>query len=232
MNTYRWAWGLWWTPVAAFGVAMSVTGLPSAALALLAVLGSGAGLVTLRIHTDRADDVCASRKRNGFVSAATARATLGAYMLLALPGLATFIGGFSLLLGLLAVITSPCFLRRVIDARKPAGAAGSLPDKRPRALPALSDEAVGTDPPEIVQEASFEDLLRTWRTTYLPVKLATDAASLDSLSILRRRCLDELERRDPTALNAWLRSGPQASSDPTYGFRRSRHRSQHPKGRL
>jgi hypothetical protein len=35
---------------------------------------------------------------------------------------------------------------------------------------------------------------------------------------LRQRCLDELERRDASALLAWLGSDPAVSSDPTTYF--------------
>lgn len=220
MNTYRWAWALWWTPVAAFGVAMSVTSLPPTAAVLLAVFGAGIGLGTLRINTNRGDGYGASQKRNGFISAA-ARAGVCAYMLLGLSGLAAVIGGPTLLLGLLAVITSPCFIQRVISAREPAQAAPALPDERPLTLSTPIRETVGTHLPGSVQELSCEDLRRTWRTTYLPVKLAVDAASLDTLSALRRTCLDELERRDPTAFNAWLNSRPQASGTPETFLKKS-----------
>ncbi|MEU4196842.1 hypothetical protein AB0E69_33415 [Kribbella sp. NPDC026611] len=32
----------------------------------------------------------------------------------------------------------------------------------------------------------------------------------------RQRCLDELERRDPEGLNAWLGSTASAAGDPSY----------------
>lgn len=221
MNTYRWAWALLWTPVLAFGVAMSATGLLPAAVVLLAGCGAGIGLGTFRVNPDRGDESGASQKRNGFVYAATVRAGEGAYIALALPGLAAFLGGLTLLLGLFAFITSPWLLERVVSARQPAETAPELSDERPRALSTLSGEAVGTGLSGSVQEVSCEDLFRTWRTTYLPVKLATDEASLESLSALRRTCLDELERRDPAAVSAWLNSGPQASGTPEKFLKRT-----------
>ncbi|GAB3555753.1 hypothetical protein GCM10027404_33080 [Arthrobacter tumbae] len=67
---------------------------------------------------------------------------------------------------------------------------------------------------ESLHELSDAGLCRAWRTTYLPVREASDAATLEQLYLFCQSCLDELERRNAHALNAWLNAGARASGNP------------------
>jgi hypothetical protein len=67
-------------------------------------------------------------------------------------------------------------------------------------------------------------LCATWQRSYHHLGEVADEAALDALLDLRRRCLDEFERRDPAGTARWLASEPRpAGTGP--------HRHVHP-GRL
>ena len=59
-----------------------------------------------------------------------------------------------------------------------------------------------------------EQLCTQWHDTYLP--LQGPLSPRDAIGIVqqRQRCLDELERRHPEGLRAWLGSSAWASSSP------------------
>lgn len=59
-----------------------------------------------------------------------------------------------------------------------------------------------------------EALSRAWRASYRLVERARDPEYVARLADLRRRYLDELERRDPGGFRRWLESGARAGSDP------------------
>ncbi|HEY0813313.1 MAG TPA: hypothetical protein VGE11_08510 [Pseudonocardia sp.] len=50
-------------------------------------------------------------------------------------------------------------------------------------------------------------LARAWRTSYNDLVAARDALTLSRVCSLRRRQLDEIERRDPTGFHRWINSG-------------------------
>lgn len=216
MTIYQSAWMLSWTVVAASGVALSITGLPVAVLIILAVFGSGAGLLTQRISRTRGNGTGADRKLDRLVPSAGARAGAGACFLLALSGLSTFIGSLALLLAVIAVITSPWVIHflAVRFAKGTTPAAPPLQDDEAPTESILRRETVDMDLASSMKAQSYESLCRTWRTTYLPVRLTADPVSLEKLLTLRRACLDELERRDPTAFRSWFHSQPRASGSP------------------
>jgi len=61
------------------------------------------------------------------------------------------------------------------------------------------------------------ELCRTWQMTYPRLQRATSPAEIDHLTELRRRCLAQLERRDPVAFGRWLPTA-RAASDPAAYF--------------
>jgi len=102
--------------------------------------------------------------------------------------------------------TTPRVLRRI--------GGGSAP--RPsRPAPPVREEVAGTvlppDPRYSLAELDDDALCRLWRYTYWQLDLQTTEAGVLELVALRQACLDELERRDPSALRAWLFSGERAS---------------------
>jgi hypothetical protein len=58
------------------------------------------------------------------------------------------------------------------------------------------------------------ELCRAWVASFGLLESVPDSAALERVVVLRQCYLDELERRDPAALAAWLHSGARASSSP------------------
>jgi hypothetical protein len=128
-------------------------------------------------------------------------------------------------LGLLVVMTaalsSPVVVRRVIrSARRPTRAA-PIRDAAdpPRAAPRPADEdadALLTQPEAMGPLKGLDDwqLCRLWRESFWVLRKPPSPLTALCLVALREACLDELERRDATALHAWLDSGARASSGP------------------
>ena len=57
-------------------------------------------------------------------------------------------------------------------------------------------------------------LCRLWRDSFWLVRQPSSPGRMLCRVALREACLDELERRDAVALQAWLDSGARASSGP------------------
>jgi hypothetical protein len=57
-------------------------------------------------------------------------------------------------------------------------------------------------------------LCRTWRESFKDVESASSPVSWIGAVEQRRRCLDELQRRSPEGVAAWLASGASAAGDP------------------
>jgi len=197
-------WTHVWCVVAACGVGLAMLAW-SPALAVVAVLllTFGTGLVLLVVWgaTDRLrpDDRIPWRRL-------TPHALGGGAGLVTFFVLAGTSPPLALLCLLLCVLTTPRVLRRI--------GGGSAP--RPsRPAPPVREEVAGTvlppDPRYSLAELDDDALCRLWRYTYWQLDLQTTEAGVLELVALRQACLDELERRDPSALRAWLFSGARAS---------------------
>jgi hypothetical protein len=111
--------------------------------------------------------------------------------ILALAGLAFALGPVVLLLLVLPLlITSPPAVRWYRDS-----------PSRPGDL----DESATTT----------AQLCQQWHDTFEDLHQATSPAAQLRIVTARQRCLDELERRDPDGLNAWLSSTASPAGDPT-----------------
>jgi hypothetical protein len=62
---------------------------------------------------------------------------------------------------------------------------------------------------------STAELCRQWQATYSSLRDASTPAARLRIVEIRQRCLDELERRDPAGLSAWLASTASAGGDPS-----------------
>jgi hypothetical protein len=69
---------------------------------------------------------------------------------------------------------------------------------------------------------STSELCREWHETYLLLRQATKPTAQLRIVMARQRCLDELERRDPDGLHAWLASTASADGDPRRFLSKSR----------
>jgi MFS family permease len=75
-----------------------------------------------------------------------------------------------------------------------------------------SSSSVG-DPGPIDRETG--ELCREWQHSYEALRQATTPTAQLRVVMARQRCLDELERRDPEGIHAWLSSTASAAGDPT-----------------
>lgn len=112
--------------------------------------------------------------------------------LLAIAGLGFALGVVVLPLVLALVITSPPVVRWYGDSLS-------------RPQPGELDESA----------TSTAQLCRQWHDSFEDLQKAPTPAARLRIVTSRQRCLDELERRDPDGLNAWLSSIASAAGDPS-----------------
>ena len=201
-------WTNAWSVAAACGVGLATWAWsPVAALAAVLTASFCAGLLTLTVWS-----VSDSLRPDGGVPwrRLVPRALAAGAGVVTFLVLAEWSASLALLCLGLCCLPSPAVLRRV---RR------SSPDRS-----SASRQAVGThvadpvprrpDGPAWVRELGDEELCRLWRATYWQLGRQTSEAGLLDLVVLRQAFLDELERRDPAALQAWLSSGARASGGP------------------
>jgi hypothetical protein len=203
--------------VFAFGVCLAVLEWSAAAtlvMLLIACCFSVAGRLVVWSATDRLPaDGRVSWRRLAPRSLATGAGLVTLFVLAeSSPPLA--------LLGvLLFVSTCPALLRRVRGDRLPR------PGRPTHPVPTRVSGPVRPRPGVRVAFTELDDeaLCRLWRRTYWQLQLDATATELLDLVALRQACLDELERRNPTALRAWLSSGARASGGPERFWSRREH---------
>jgi hypothetical protein len=113
----------------------------------------------------------------------------------------------ALALVLLAVVTSPATLS-LLHGRGPATPSAAPP---PIEYLPQAPGPVGASP---IADMDTHELCHEWRRTYLALQAARFPSA--SLRIVSRRqlLLDEIERRNPAAMSAWLASGARAAGGP------------------
>lgn len=86
-----------------------------------------------------------------------------------------------------------------------------------RWLDPAADDQNPTPPvgnPAELAELTDRDLCGMWRRSYLQLRRAPEAGARLELVRLRAACLDEMERRHPRAVTAWLASRSARPGDP------------------
>ncbi|WP_146238963.1 hypothetical protein [Arthrobacter livingstonensis] len=131
--------------------------------------------------------------------------------LLAVAGLTVVLHAWLWLLVLLAAATSPWVINRLLQhatsrlpAVPPASETACLPD-----IPVEADVFVPT-----VRVLVEGDLCRAWRGSYQWLESTRSPALSAYIVALRQAYLDELDRRDPVGLHAWLDSCPRPRGGP------------------
>jgi hypothetical protein len=133
----------------------------------------------------------------------------------------------ALLVVLLATVTSPVVVqvgarRRRLD-RGPLDASLSAP---PPGAPGPPEPGDGG-----LRLLDDDQLFRLWRHTFWELGEQPTVDQLARLVALRQSCLDELARRNPSALHAWLDSGARASGGPERFWRRRQDHGEPGEGR-
>ncbi|WP_328615222.1 hypothetical protein OHS18_47230 [Amycolatopsis sp. NBC_00355] len=68
--------------------------------------------------------------------------------------------------------------------------------------------------PAAVPGLDVAELCQAWQYSYAQLQCLGDSDTREQLVLVRRACLDELERRDPAGFRRWLASGARAGGDP------------------
>lgn len=184
MTAYRWVWRAGMGCAFVFLLMTGLIVLPMAVWIVLASLAVPFGLM-LAIGTAAGDGL---RGRRLYV----VKLTIAGYLaVVAFAVLLKVLGAAALVVLALAIAASP----QAIDwcARRLAG---------------------GRNEPMPEATVSTSELCREWLDSYQALNDAPTSAARLRVVMARQRCLDELERRDPAGLQAWLASAASAGGDP------------------
>jgi hypothetical protein len=153
---------------------------------------------------------------DGALAGATAIAAAGLVALLGAPGL--------LVVALLAATCPHLWAARRLSSRSPSPEptrGAGLPERSHETSTGTMATTVDEGPvltPEIPTEPWLLDdyeLCCAWRRSSLLLEHPHSPATHSRLAQQRQLYLDELERRNPAGVSAWLASGARAASDPT-----------------
>jgi hypothetical protein len=203
-------WARCWCVVAALGMGLAVLEWSPlvATVAFLAVLGCVATVSSL---------LPASHAHSTLVVSLVA-----ASWSIALVALLSSSPALALLVVLLVVATSPPVLRLLRgtpvaesgpDPARPAGPP-AVPRDVPPAAPRGTPPAGQPGRERAVHELDDRQLCTLWRQLFWQLVDQRSTEGVLSTVAWRQACLDELERRDPAAVRAWIDSGARASGGP------------------
>ena len=203
MRRYERVWCCLWLPVSALGVALGV--LETSAIDVLLILGL---LLTFGwlVRSLLPSEVSSPRP----LTVAIGVLTVIAFALLSIP--------LGLLVLLTACLSSPPVLRRCLSRRPSRGCptcggdTEATPSPRP---PRIADSVLTlSESMGPLQGLDDRQLCRLWRESFWVLRGAAPPGTVLCVVSLRGACLEELERREPAAVHAWLESGARASSGP------------------
>ncbi|WP_167736752.1 hypothetical protein [Nocardioides sp. 1609] len=216
---WTWGWGAVAAVLGAVGLLVAGPVLPVALslLTLLTVLAWNLGLTT-DSRAASPHPWTAPRFRTQLADAAKVAVSVGA-----LAAAASVTGLLVVPLCLLAALTSPWWCRacrRRLDlvtgrTREP----GEETIGRASDEVATDDEVAGARPHPGLEALDDADLCRGWCLSFSVLKLARTTSERLEVALLREAYLDELERRHPEALRAWLDAGARPASDPAHHLR-------------
>jgi hypothetical protein len=202
-------WLSFWVIVSAIGVGLAL--LQWSWLTVIAAFAATAAMLTLFVVTasevpDGARQLSALTWRVVGIGAEGAAALVA---FVAVANLSKTLGVF-----LLAAVgaSSPWLVRRLSrrfrsrDWQQPTYPQGSLePHPQPAPVPLPKVE---------VRDMTTADLCQAWRRSFLLLCSATSILERTRIVGCRQLYLDELERRSPRGLRAWLDSGARAAGSP------------------
>jgi hypothetical protein len=189
--TYGVVWRFVCGVTVALGFAIGLAVLPGAAWLLVAFVAVVASLTAIVGYEPSSEDLAGERRHRVNLVLTVIAACL---VVVAVGGLAVVLGPSVLLLVMLMLACSPPVFRWY---------GGLL--RRNADPPARSGAS----------DASTSQLCREWLDSYQALNEATSATARLRIVMARQRCLDELERRDPDGLRAWLASAASAGGDPS-----------------
>ena len=209
MTTHRFLWLFACTLAVALGLAVSLTWPTESALALFPVCAFLTGIAKLHYNLLTLEAAALSPLRS--VMEGVARHALGGGLaMVGMLGLSALMGAWVLLLCMLLAVSSPGAMRFY---RRRIAPAGVSVDHRPSSddlpLAAHPLTAVECEARELTDKA----LCDVWRASFLQLREATSPTLQARIVAARHVYLDELARRNPAGLNAWLSSGTGVPED-------------------
>jgi hypothetical protein len=189
---YRFVWRAVCGVIGSLGIAMGLIAIPLDYLIPLVLLTIVVGLTAAVGHESASADDSPKRRTSG---QAAFIATLPCTGLLALAGLSFALRLLVVPLILALAVTSPPLVRwygsQFVSAASPQPTEGGW---------------------SVITTA---ELCQQWHESYEALQQAVTPAARLRIVTARQHCLDELERRDPEGLSAWLSSRASAAGDPS-----------------
>lgn len=212
MRAYRVAW-LGFCGVVGVTGALAAFAWSLSTVALLFVLAALIGGVAAMVALTPADDTPIDRDRWRVVVTSSVVVGVGA---VAFAGLGTLLGAtMTLFVLVLTVGGSPYVAPRWIGWLRDHE---RRPGPEPKSVPSVAriHELGPVDAAEVVEAAELSDdaLVLAWRASFSALQRATSPAERARIVETRRAYLDELERRNPPGVAAWLASGARAAGNP------------------
>lgn len=218
--TYAKRWRQSWCIMMVAGVGLATLEWSPTVVVMAVALSSACaavGFIMLETARDRPDTALAPqwRRRLG------RRALLIGSGVVAVSAITTASPPLALLTALLAGLTSPFVVHRMRPGawqgtsgrelrRRPGTQERISADGLPRTDLQGRSEILGRS----VKELNDRELCSLWRRTFWELQNQRTLHEVLSLVAFRQSCLDELERRNPLALQAWFASGARASGGP------------------
>lgn len=232
--TYAAHWARCWSLVGAVGVGLSfLMWKPLSVLTvfLTAALCAGILLVLLTPAAGAHSPLPVVRWSRIF-----ARAGLAGAAVVALGAVSTALPTVALPLALVALATCPPVVDQLRQWRRSAAGPELVHDGFGAEEAAGTGWSSGSSPAPVerpldvtsaaVREMSDAELCREWRHSFVTLQAARSPHGLARVVAQRQVYLDEMERRSPTALQAWLESGARAAGGPDRFLTRRRHDDQ------
>ncbi|GAB2651679.1 hypothetical protein [Kribbella swartbergensis] len=216
MRAYRAAWLGFCGIVGVIGAAVAFTWSLSVIVLLFAFAALTGGVAALVALTPDDDSPLDRAGRRSVVNCA-ALAGAGA---VSFVGLGTLLGAPMAMLVLILTIGSspyvaPRWIGRLTDhGQLPSPANPGERNPVPAAEPTTRELELTVEPEVEVAELSDDALCLAWRTSFSALQRANSPA--ERLLVVEERCryLDELARRNPPGVAAWLASGARAAGNP------------------
>ncbi len=208
-------WTRCWSVAAVLGFAVSLLLWgPAIVLVVWAVAALFASLILVGLSTSPGHASPAADLRKGRLVGHSALIGAGAVAIIATADITPVL---ALVLILVAGASSPWASGRFRTWLAPNAAPTARADDTG---PLAPDGPSGRAPLPVmhnqtsVQQLSDDELCHEWRKSFLILKGAHFQGEFARVVAVRRLLLDEMERRNPSALNAWLSSGARAAGGP------------------
>lgn len=213
LGLWWWAWLATWGALAALGLLLSARmWSPSTVLGVAA--GAGSLAVACSFLVDRAQ-LSRPPQIAQVASVAVRRALVAGGASVALCLLLSVFGALVWPMLVLCAVSSPWVVRRALGRERRQRRTRMTRDRPPDCQRAQRHPLMAASAwVPAVRILSTEELCTSWRASYTIVRQATASDTRVELVSFRQACLDEMERRDPRGLHAWLDSGARAAGNP------------------